>query len=590
MATTNKVDYDQGIFDDAVDRCDGLRSDRQAYNSLCDKLEKIYLLDWDEKGSITKANRNAKITISPNPRNKVLGANRLLSTTEPQFSVQRDANNSDAQEQAEKLEQAANKLWTINSRLHQYPLHNEAALSLLLFGEAQIMISDTASILEHAKKGDNKASQIRAQELADTTPYLFDVVDPRTGYPEIDGHGMSAYHQQVDVTGGYILDTFGDAAGDIVQANQRKDTFKLDTYFDHAYRIHWIDGHSKPIYFEEHGLGFIPAVVQTGEGGRLFDEPENQRQGILWGVQKTDLWKRENLYLTLVSTIQFAMTSALFYFKSQNGRSLTIDYDGILGGVVNLMAGEEFGSIAKQLIDPGLTQLFHEVRGLIDESTIYGQTLGQPIGGSNDNYSLTALLHQAGRLPLAVPQLTLGWLVAGAVKKALRWIRVDKRKAKVGNDMDYIEITPAEIPGAFDLNCNMEISLPQDKISAAKVAATLRSEDNPLVSDEFILEDILGVQQPKAMAKTVRDELASKWLFRDYILGLQLAAKQKEQALTQPAQAPMQAQGMPMAPANMTQPGAMPGAAPGQGGMMPAGMEMTPAEGEPNAGYGAIPR
>jgi hypothetical protein len=39
----------------------------------------------------------------------------------------------------------------------------------------------------------------------------------------------------------------------------------------------WVEGTSKPIYHEEHGLGFLPVVSQITEGVSFFDSPEKQR-------------------------------------------------------------------------------------------------------------------------------------------------------------------------------------------------------------------------------------------------------------------------------------------------------------------------
>ena len=78
------------------------------------------------------------------------------------------------------------------------------------------------------------------------------------------------------------------------------------------------------------------------------------------------------------------------------------------GGTVNMRVGERREPMARQVIDPSILQGWDISQNLEMESTIYRQTLGEPLG-ANAPYSMVALLSQSGRLPLTVTQRKAGW-------------------------------------------------------------------------------------------------------------------------------------------------------------------------------------
>jgi hypothetical protein len=116
------------------------------------------------------------------------------------------------------------------------PVHYDVVLSALLFGEMHIGFDKTADVVKHAEGTKSDVALYRAQEIAHVTPYVFDVWDPRTGYPERDRFGVSAYYREVVTTSGDVLDTFGDAALRIFPDGKRYQQTTLCHFWDYKYR------------------------------------------------------------------------------------------------------------------------------------------------------------------------------------------------------------------------------------------------------------------------------------------------------------------------------------------------------------------
>ena len=110
---------------------------------MCDAIEKMFLMEWEDEKPETAGKDWIKLTISPDARNKALGAIRLMTATDPKFSVPFDKNSKDGKEQSSKLEKAASAIWSISGRVRQNPLHYDAVTSAVLFGEIHMGYLET---------------------------------------------------------------------------------------------------------------------------------------------------------------------------------------------------------------------------------------------------------------------------------------------------------------------------------------------------------------------------------------------------------------------------------------------------------------
>lgn len=578
--------FDMVLMNQVKERATYLKSLHSQRNTADDRYEAAFLLNWDEEGRTRRVMENSKITKHPGSRNALLGAIRLLIASDPQWSVPHDGNDTDAQMESEKIEKFAELMWKAAGRVRQQPVHYDVVTSMLTFAEAHIAVTKTSDMVESAK-GGTRAAQIKAENIARITPYVFDVWDPRTGYPEIGAYGLTSFYREIETTSGQVLDEFGDAAKAVYHdTNKRYDSVTLCHYWDYENRFVWLSGEERPLIQEKHGLPFIPVVVQLGEGSRLFSKPEYQRQPFLYTMIESGLWSRQNLMLTVLYTLAFAIGSNPLYVYQANqpGKDLSIDWSRP-GGVVNIEQGETLSPMLKQVVDPSLMTSYEIAQQLAQESTIYGQTLGEPISGTQ-TFSTTALLHQAGRLPLLVTQRLASWAIGDAVKMALLWMRADGVRGSAGYKHEAMALKASEIPEDFELEAKLDIDLPQDMLQQANVYNILTGGENPAVSAEWARENVLNIGQPKAMQEQIWNEQAGSMMFMQFLQDQIQVMKQQQQTQQpmgqpgMPAQQPMgppQAQGLPpemmqggMQPPEMMPPGGMPpeGMPPG-GGMMP---------------------
>jgi hypothetical protein len=556
------IDHDPQVLKDMQDRGLEIKALYNKRNSDADAMVDMFMLRWAEEARIKKRiGEHTKYTLDASARDKLLGANRLLCEGEPQFSVPFDKNDKTGKKLSSKLERAA--AWTLQQagRVVGRPIHYDVVLSANLFAEVDIGITKTSDLVKWAAKGTSKASQMKAEEIAAITPYLFDVWDPRTCFPEFTTLGLTSFYREVATTAGRIRDEFGDEGAAQVGSKARTDSYTLCHYWDYQYRAAWILESNVPLIFEEHGLPFIPVVSRIVEGTLLFDNKQDQRQPFLYSLYKSGMWDRSNLALTVMYTnmAAYGSTPTLVYQTNDPEKELHIDQSTPIA-YITIGGGESLTPLVKVAIDPSLTQGIDLADRKIQESTIYGQTLGQPIGGGNAPYAMVALLHQAGRLPLQAAKRISGWALADAMKIALSWWKHDGGKMEYRS---YKDLKPADIPERFELECNLEIALPQDRLQMANTAAIISSGAEPLTSKRWARENVMGIGQSDEMQKEIWKERAGE--LRD-----QLYMQQQVQSTSQP---PQQGQESMAAPPQGHAEGSPRGAPTPEQGALPAQMQ-----------------
>jgi hypothetical protein len=565
MAKTQPVD--SKLFKQVQEHSKHLLSTHTKRNALFDNMAKMYLLTWDEENSVKSIDSNLRITISPDPRNKLIGATRLLTASEPTFEMPAEMNSAKNMTVSDKIEKAAAMMWRGGSRLWGAALHYDMALSAFLWDEVHVGVSSTEDLVEQSK-GSSKATERRATESANIAPYLYEVYDPRQGYPEFDKHGLRAYYRRWDVLSGELIDSYGDDALRALGDSNRYRKVICHQYYDLEWVHVWVDGGKTPIIQKQHNLPRIPVIVAIAEGSRLFPLPEERRQPFLYSTHKSGMWKRENLSLTVLYHLIFGLgvNPLMAYNRNEPGKELTIVRKGMVN-IAYLDTNESLSSPGKNMVDPQIIEGLRIAEEKVAESTIYSQTLGEPLTGANVTFSLTSLLNQAGRLPLIRVQRAVSWAIADLVKLSLIWLKEDKRKYNV-EGMD-LNLEPKDIPDNFEIAANLEVSLPQDKFQQAMIASQVTQGDNPLMSMREARESLLNIGQSDEMDYEIWSERAAALRYKMFIEDQ--VNKLRAQSMPQPQEgAPGQANGQGMMngqPGMDGQPG------PPQGMMGPGGAQ-----------------
>lgn len=570
MATDGQ--FDQTEFKQYQEHFRHLKDKHGVRNDNNQKMDNLYWMRWLDQQKVTQQGENIKATLSPRARNKIKGYVRLLTTADVEWSVPHEINNAIVHPVSSKIEKFVKAMWFAASRVRQSPIHYDMVLSASLYAETHLAITSTQDLLDRAPK-DKPGVQARLERIHERTPYTFDVWHPSQGYPEFDGLGLRSFARNFSATSQEICEQWED--GDAVLKLRKKEYNPFDKHdcrmlYTLDQQIVWIEGVDRPLFLENHDLPFIPIVAQVVEGSRLFEKEEERREPFLWGLAKSGLPERQNLLLTVMFTLAYALgTGPLFSHEGIDpDRKLVVDQSQPFK-VVRLQAGERFRQIAQNIIDPSLLQTWEIAMSMEEESTISSLSLGEPLGSSTP-YSSAALFTQAGRLPLVMPQRNLSWALGEAAEICLEWMKKDGRTAYArGGDIN-VTLSPQEIPDHLEIQGALDVSLPHDQQIATNVALMGTQGDSPLFSQRHAREKIMKIGQSDDMQEEIYTEQAANLHTKKYSLEIMAQMAQLEQAALQPGQAGgLPGAGPPGMPPGMP-PGAMPGSPPG---MMPADLE-----------------
>jgi hypothetical protein len=496
-------------------------------DTMFEKYEEMYLLDWR-----AKANRKLKhmqVTASPDFRNQVQGAVRLMVATDPQINVRQTAKAEGVN--VEKVEEFLNSTLYHSGRMAGEPVHYPLITAGILYDELHAAITPTADMLEYAKKAETSARTerdrlyVRAnierwEEIADATAFMVEPWNPRTGYPEWGATGLTAYYRVVETTVGEVADRFGELPDSIAGA-PRSRVINLHTFYDAVYTAVWVD--AGDLLCKPHGLPRLPVVAQILNGSRIFPDPEDQRQPIGYTLLKSNLWNAQNLALTAIFTavLNQAWTPTKVYTPANEGSQIDVDADQDL---IQLHPGDRLDFVqSKGLIDPGMREAYSLAQSKGHESGIYPQALGAPVE-SDATYSEVALLQQSGRLPLIGPQRRGGWGISDICETVIAYMRADPRY-RAGTGLDA-----TDTPRGLEIVTKLDVSLPQDKLQQSNILNILTDGENPKVPLSWALENILNINDPEEMRRQIWNERTTEQMYRLRVGQLlQRFAQQQEQ-------------------------------------------------------------
>lgn len=527
--------------------------------------EQMYLMTWAQNKRQEARYRNMILTESTDARDKVMGSARLLFSEDPRWKVVTDTDSSSM------IEKELTRMWDRAGRLANRPIHYDLITSAVLYSEFAAAITPTADMVKYLRKNRPADKSARmywdadlreAERIAEITPFMVDPWNPRDGYPEFGRSDLISYYRETKSTPQKVKEIYGHCPG--YENSKQSQEITLKVFYDRVFCAVWTD--AGLVYLDEHGLPTIPIVSQIVDGSRLWSEPEYQRQPLLYGLAKSGLWNNQNLMLSIIYTTALAMGSKPKYIHKapggQPGKQIDFNYDD---DVVELEAEEQFGPMAMNLLDPSLSQAYQLAQQRTEQATIYSQALGAP-ANKDTTFSEMSLLSQSGRLPLIGTQKCGSWGIGAIGEKMLWLIREMPEYRKATN------IKAEDIPENIQIEANLDVKLPQDKLQLANIARMLTQGDNPLVSNEWTLENILGVEQPDIMQKQIWTERSSNAMY---------AIAQQE--FMQPPQ--------PQRPAENSNPAMTAGATmtPGQGQAVGGGLPAQMAGMIPGQGQATVP-
>lgn len=510
-------DFDKDIVESVQTDTTQLVADHKGRDKVAMEMENLYLLNWKEAAAVRRKIKGRKITLHPGPRNAIVGYVRLLASTDPQFTIPRNVLDMDKVQHADMLEKAALHIWNASGLIRNDPTHYDILRSAAIYGEIQASVIDTADYLAKVSENGTDAEIYQAEQMEAMTPFTYDVTNPRKGYPVWSTYGLTQYYSKRKKRNQNLLTEYGQDAKDAFGTNLRPYDWTVEhSWWDLKYHIVWMEGHEMPVVFHEHGLKEIPIICTLVEGSRLFDDPSDQRNPFLYTYYKSGLWNRANLALTVMYSNIFQLgANPLFVFEqAQADQKFYIDSSVPGGAIIVPPQAKWYPVQSKGVIDPSIKVGYDISLGLEEESTMYKQTMGQPLGPTSA-YAMVSLLSQSGRLPLVLAQKKAQWAIGELVRMSFMKMKRSSRSFDTESLGQTIKVTPDIIPENLQVECKLDIAQPQDALQNANVAAIL--DEKGLASKVWIQENILGIGQTKEMNKDILSERSYMLHYEDYV-------------------------------------------------------------------------
>ena len=484
----------EDLFEEIKEHAKDIQSDYSQRNTDFEKYEKMYLMEGTEG---TRGNETVKITTSPTAHNKVAGAKRLLQSQKVRFDIH---SKTATKMECERIEQLIAQWWSLMYTINGKPLINEIIHSAALYSDVHIGMT----LLDDYKQYN--PTDPRIKRLERRTPVLFEVWNPRFGYPERDAFGLSAYYQERSVPFSYIRKTYGNLVTDESKKDSTKVTLKR--FWDLENYAIWYD--EELLDCGPHNLPCIPVSVTATEGSDLFEDMENRYEPMLFALQKSSLWERENLALTTLYTTAAAIAfTPSFKWKTDSNQPLKVEIsDGVQYYRMN--KGDDVEAITnKGVFTREIGDIIQLTTNLIDSSTVYDTAFGT--NGSSGSFSEATLLAQSARLPLIPIMNNVGSAIGDIVQTSLDIMRSKGTKLYYGE----LEIPTKDLPDDMTVDAKLDVILPQERTQLAATAATINA--NGMASKEWVRSEVMGIPHNEEMEQQLAREKVQDSLIGYYI-------------------------------------------------------------------------
>ena len=455
-----------------------------------DDYEEMYFMSaTDEMDASVWDQDDIKVTTSPAERNKVVGMQRLMKTSKLGFEAE-----SDSKVDSNKVEEALKWWWKVSGEVQRASPLSDAALSAVLYGPIVMTVEFVDDLIDITK---DKYDKQLYEHIRKRTPVIFRSVSARQCYFNWGPAGLRGMCREYETTVHDIRQKYG---SDLLADKDPQDRHTIRDIYETEWRVVMLK-EGELLFGKKHGMTRIPVAVSYTGGSSLFAEPEKQMQSFLYASNRGELHLRDNLLLTAFFTsIHARGTGPLVALGEdaidENGE-VVVNYAGQLRYIMGDVKLLDDKSYDKNLLDA-----MDRLKQLSEESTMYSQTLGQNLKGSQP-FSSLALLSRTGQLPLNDPVESIELAVRDISQIALDVIRSE--------GIENSKIGAQEIPEDLELTARLRPKMPQDDLRNAQVASTIGDK----VSDEWMHTHLLQIDDSTEMMKDIMKERAVKAVFQN---------------------------------------------------------------------------
>lgn len=539
-------EYDRKLFEEIKEDTKQRLVDYKNRDELFRQIYQMSIGEWERFKDLQDKGGHIIPIVSPDPANFIDGLVRILTPNSPGIKIPKDQYNPGAVQNADDLERVANAILTNAGRVRGDPIHFDIMRNAVVFSEVHVGMSSSWDLVKDYEKqlvGEKDKSRRRGLEIdrdrakavAEGTPYIIEVFNPRTGYPEWDKFGLASYLRKYKATVKELVSKFGDVALQSLSKGGKSDYKSYEPidvcdYLDHRWHQIWLSEHNEPLMQEEHGLPFIPVVAEIIQGSFQGETPVLQRKPALYNYWKSGMWQADNLFFTITFNNIFALLSMPPFIEQQttpnDSGSPELDFDA-KPPRITVPYGKNLSQMQLKVITPDIMTLHDLAQAKGIESTMYRQAMGEPLSGQ-PSYSLVAFLAQSAKTVLNTIVEKTSWLIADVAKMGLKWMKNDAGTYTVKSGAGKVSIMSADIPeGDFQVECQLNVKLPQDRLGASQIVAQLSMIPNLPLSMEWMVEELLGVENVKDQRDKKWSEQVSQIEYQKYIQD-QMAAEQQQ--------------------------------------------------------------
>ena len=542
-----KIDYYQGLADEMIEE------DKERDN-LYLAMENMHHLEWDLPSGMREYPWIRKF-MTTDPFDALRGLTRVLSTVTPKIKVQALGPHEDDKKNANDMERSLTWLLKSAGGRGRAKLVSDIVLSAARHDEvcAQVLSLEVQGKLVGM-------DERRIKNARRHGPFAVLVRNPRFVHSRFSDWMLEDVLYARVIPGEEAVSFWGDKAREIelkIRDNPKNriwvtvyDYWNLDMHTVWAIPSdqNRMPQNSKAgivlLEPQEHGLDFIPWVVQVG-GTNLDNRPEYQRFPLLYSVYRAGQWASQNIAETIVNSEILAHAAApRGMTESANPENPPeVDYGDPLQ-LVNLRVGERYTQLQPPGMDVNLMNVSDRIADAISKSTLPKvlQTGEFPSGTA---FATLNLATQSAVKAIAPHKVLAENAIADICKQMLYWVKQDgKALVTYGKSSkglgEQLLIDPDLLP-VDDLYIEVELTadVPTDRmarINAAAIAVTQLG-----MSRERALEEA-GIENPAQEIRQSSYEALIENEVKMVIQEKQMQQQMKFQAMQQQMKMEMQMQ------------------------------------------------
>lgn len=282
-------------------------------------------------------------------------------------------------------------------------------------------------------------------------------------------------------------------------------------------------------------LGFIPYALKVARGSSVFNR-NNMVYPHLYAGHKSKLFLRQNLFLTVASTLAFMLVNPQLVQETDTPEK-PIELDFSAPHVHGIAKGDKLTPIQMNL-NRDFMEVMTMIAAKVEESTVSKVIAGQSPGGVTAASGINLLIG-GGKLTVSGVQKAMGEVRASATHKIFDFMRqysqfapLEDATLEMSGRGKFNKLDPKELPEAMDIQVNYMPFMPQDK--ALAVQTWLQPLLNKIISSDFFYEQV-GVPDVVTLRRQVEQDKDRDAADMQFQQQMQMATQQDMMA-QQPAQ------------------------------------------------------